>query len=42
MIVTCSCMHCYCCFILDNLMIMLYVVDEHDRLTSCYYMLVTL
>jgi len=29
MIVTCGCMHCYCCFMLDNLMIMLYVVDEY-------------
>jgi len=30
MIVTCSCMHFYCFFMLDNLMIRLYVVDEHD------------
>jgi len=29
MIVTCSYMNFYCCVILDNLMIMLYVVDEY-------------
>jgi len=30
MIITYGCMHCYYCFMLDNLMIRLYVVDEHD------------
>jgi len=29
MIVTCGCMHYYCCFMLDNLIIMLCVVDEY-------------